>query len=62
MKFHTMKLEKHLNDIMHFFFPTLGENYGHVIVEAMMNNCLVILSEGVTPWDDYKEKGGFLRI
>ncbi|MGB4793352.1 MAG: glycosyltransferase family 4 protein [Lactococcus chungangensis] len=43
-----------------FFFPTLGENYGHVIVEAMMNNCLVILSEGVTPWDDYKEKGGFL--
>lgn len=36
-----------------FFFPTLGENYGHVIVEAMMNNCLCILSKGVTPWDDY---------
>ncbi|MDK0745884.1 glycosyltransferase family 4 protein [Clostridium perfringens] len=39
-----------------FFFPTLGENYGHVIVEAMMNNCLCILSKGVTPWDEYIEK------
>lgn len=38
-----------------FFFPTLGENYGHVIVEAMMNNCLCILTKGVTPWDDYIE-------
>lgn len=38
-----------------FFFPTLGENYGHVIVEAMMSNCLCILSKGVTPWDDYIE-------
>lgn len=36
-----------------FFFPTLGENYGHVIVEGMMNNCLLVLSKGVTPWDDY---------
>lgn len=36
-----------------FFFPTLGENYGHVIVEAMMSNCIVILSKGVTPWNDY---------
>ena len=41
-----------------FFFPTLGENYGHVIVEAMMNNCLCILSKGVTPWDDYIEHLG----
>lgn len=38
-----------------FFFPTLGENYGHVIVEAMMNNCLCILSKDVTPWNDYIE-------
>ena len=55
-----------------FFFPTLGENYGHVIVEAMMNNCLCILSKGVTPWDDYIEmldigaslddKGKFVKI
>lgn len=44
-----------------FFFPTLGENYGHVIVEAMMNNCLCILSRGVTPWDDYNNNGGFVE-
>lgn len=43
-----------------FFFPTLGENYGHVIVEAMMNNCLCILSKGVTPWDDYARCGDFV--
>lgn len=36
-----------------FFFPTLGENYGHVIVEAIMNNCATILSEKTTPWDEY---------
>lgn len=47
-----------------FFFPTLGENYGHAIVESMMNNCLCILSKGVTPWDEYIEKlniGAFLN-
>lgn len=44
-----------------FFFPTLGENYGHVIVEAMMNNCLSIISKGVTPWDDYDGNGGFIE-
>ncbi|EQK45999.1 glycosyl transferases group 1 family protein [[Clostridium] bifermentans ATCC 19299] len=38
-----------------FLFPTLGENYGHVIVEAMMNNCLCILSKDVTPWNNYIE-------
>lgn len=44
-----------------FFFPTLGENYGHVIVEAMMNNCLCVLSKGVTPWDDYNKCGDFVH-
>lgn len=43
-----------------FFFPTLGENYGHVIVEAMMNNCLCLLSKGVTPWDDYSACGSLV--
>lgn len=43
-----------------FFFPTLGENYGHVIIEAMMNNCICILSKGTTPWDEYSENGGFV--
>lgn len=55
-----------------FFFPTLGENYGHAIVEAMMSSCVCILSRGVTPWDEYldaldlgaplKEPQGFQRI
>lgn len=33
-----------------FFFPTLGENYGHVIYEALSSNCPVILSDQ-TPWE-----------
>jgi len=32
-------------------FPTLGENYGHVIYEAMMSGCIPVLSD-TTPWDD----------
>lgn len=43
-----------------FFFPTLGENYGHVIVEAIMNNCVTILSEKTTPWDDYGRNLGII--
>ena len=37
-------------------FPTLGENYGHVIVEAMMAGCLVVLSDR-TPWRNLVETG-----
>lgn len=34
----------------HFLlFPTLGENYGHVIMEAMSSGCPVIISDQ-TPW------------
>lgn len=43
-----------------FLFPTLSENYGHVIVEALVNNCVVILSKGTTPWDDLDNNGGFV--
>jgi glycosyltransferase involved in cell wall biosynthesis len=39
-----------------FLFPTLGENYGHVIVEAMMAGCLVVLSDR-TPWRNLVETG-----
>ena len=35
------------------FYTTLGENFGHAIVEAMMNNCICLISKGVTPWDGY---------
>lgn len=43
-----------------FLFPTLSENYGHVIVEAMIANCPVIISKGTTPWDDINGRGGFV--
>lgn len=37
-----------------FLFPTLSENYGHVIVESMLNDCPVITSDQV-PWTDVNE-------
>lgn len=43
-----------------FLFPTVSENYGHVIVESMFSNCPVVLSKGTTPWDDYGNKAGFV--
>lgn len=36
-------------------FPTHGENYGHVIVEAMIAGCPVITSDR-TPWRDLEQK------
>ncbi|NMA73043.1 MAG: glycosyltransferase family 4 protein [Bacteroidales bacterium] len=34
-----------------FLFPTLGENFGHVISEALIGGCPVIISDQ-TPWRD----------
>ena len=34
-----------------FIFPTLGENYGHVIFESLSGACLPIISDQ-TPWKD----------
>lgn len=39
-----------------FFMPTLGENYGHVIIEALSAGCPVLISDQ-TPWNDLQEKG-----
>ena len=39
-----------------FFFPTKGENYGHVIYEALAAGCVPIISDR-TPWLDLKENG-----
>ncbi len=41
-----------------FLFPTISENYGHVIVEALSNCCPVILSKGTTPWDGIDDIAG----
>jgi glycosyltransferase involved in cell wall biosynthesis len=39
-----------------FLFPTLGENYGHVIFESLAGGCLPIISDQ-TPWLELTEKG-----
>lgn len=41
-----------------FLFPTINENYGHVIAEALANSRPVILSKGTTPWDDLNLRAG----
>lgn len=43
-----------------FLFPTLSENYGHVIAEAISSGCLLILSKETTPWDDVEGNGGWI--
>ncbi len=40
------------NDAM--ILPTISENYGHSIVEAMLSNCPVIISDN-TPWTDINQ-------
>lgn len=39
-----------------FFFPTLGENFGHVISEAISAGLPVLISDQ-TPWRQLQEKG-----
>ncbi len=39
-----------------FFFPTRGENYGHVIQEALSSGLPVLISDQ-TPWQDLEEAG-----
>jgi glycosyltransferase involved in cell wall biosynthesis len=38
-----------------FLFPTLGENFGYVIMESLSGGCPVLISDQ-TPWDDLEEK------
>jgi len=39
-----------------FIMPTLTENYGHSIAEALTAGCLVVISDQ-TPWRQLQEKG-----
>jgi glycosyltransferase involved in cell wall biosynthesis len=48
---HTVMSSYHL-----FFLPTLGENFGHVILEALIAGCPVLISDR-TPWRDLEKKG-----
>jgi glycosyltransferase involved in cell wall biosynthesis len=45
-----------LSDHDLFFLPTLGENYGHVIIEALLAGCPVLLSDQ-TPWHQLERLG-----
>ena len=38
-----------------FFFPTFGENFGHVILEAFLAGCPVVISDQ-TPWRGLSDK------
>jgi glycosyltransferase involved in cell wall biosynthesis len=40
-----------------FVFPTLGENFGHIIAESLSASCPVICSD-TTPWTPVLEAGG----
>jgi len=39
-----------------FILPTRGENFGHVILEALTAGCLVLISD-TTPWRNLAENG-----
>lgn len=39
-----------------FFFPTKGENYGHVILESMLAGTPVLIAD-TTPWRDLEKLG-----
>jgi glycosyltransferase involved in cell wall biosynthesis len=38
------------------FLPSLGENFGHVIVEALSAGCPILISDR-TPWRGLAERG-----
>lgn len=38
-----------------FFFPTLGENFGYVILESLSSYCFTLLSKGTTIFDDLND-------
>lgn len=44
-----MEVEQALKNYHLFFLPTLNENFGHAIVEAILNGCIPLLSDA-TPW------------
>jgi glycosyltransferase involved in cell wall biosynthesis len=39
-----------------FFLPTTGENFGHVVLEALLAGCPLLLSDQ-TPWRDLEARG-----
>ncbi|MCR1871663.1 glycosyltransferase family 4 protein [Mammaliicoccus lentus] len=48
-------LDKKYKEYNLFFLPTLGENFGHSIIEAIQNHIPVLISDN-TPWMDLEDK------
>ena len=53
------QVQKHYQSNHLFVLPTLNENYGHAIVEAMVNSCILLISSN-TPWSEVSSHGGFV--
>lgn len=53
---HHENVHKVLSDYDFFVFPTLGENYGHVIREALEAGLPLLISQN-TPWRGLEQKG-----
>lgn len=49
------KVNEILKEYHIFLFPTLGENFGHVISEALIGGCPVIISDQ-TPWKNLEKR------
>lgn len=43
-----------------FLFPTINENYGHSIAEALANGVPVVLSKDTTPWNSLDVDAGYV--
>lgn len=50
------RVEQVLQEHHVFLLPTETENFGHAIVEAMLNGCIPVISDR-TPWQDLEKNG-----
>lgn len=50
------EIQKEYQQAHLFFLPTLGENYGHAIIEALLSGTPVLISDQ-TPWRGLEESG-----
>lgn len=48
-------LDKTLEEYHILYLPSTGENYGHSIIEGMINSCIPVISNK-TPWQNLEEK------
>ena len=49
------KIDKTLTNYHVLFLPSTGENFGHIIIEAMINSCIPLISDK-TPWRNLQQK------